>query len=680
MKASRLSLFVFLSAFLSGLISLSAQVQDPVSWKWELKQQNSSDAELIFTATIGKDWHIYATEINGVGPIPTTFEFTETKAFELLGKIQEVTKPHMVYDSSFGITLGVHEKKAVFSQKIRIRSVKDFEVKGSFEYMTCNNINCLAPKDIDFTFKVKGSSEPVNPVAVKDTVDTSKAVVSADTAIVVPEAPSKESVVAEKDSMWTVFWIAFGWGLIALIMPCVFPLIPMTVSFFLRSSENKAKARFNAISFSLSIIIIFQIVALPLTLIFGGGFANDLSTHWALNIPLFLIFMVFAASFFGMFEIVLPSSWINYTDKQADKGGIAGPFFMALTTVLVSFSCTLPIVGNALTGSAQGNFTMAFIKILGFSMAVAVPFGFFAFFPRLLHSMPRSGSWMNTLKVTLGFLELGLGLKFLSVVDLTYHWHILNREVFIAIWIVIFALLGFYLLGKIKLSHDDDEKKIGVPRLILAIVTFSFVVYLLPGMLGAPLKMLSGYLPPLTTQNFDLSKMMYNSSQKEQPTMLCGKPKYAEFLKIPLGLEGYFDYDQALQCARDKKKPLFIDFTGHGCANCRKMEENVWSDPQVYERLQKNFIIVSLYVDDKTTLPESEWFVSKNDGKLKKTIGKKWTDFIISKYKVNAQPWYVIIGPDENELVKPMGLDLNVDHFIEFLDQAVNRYKKTEVK
>jgi thiol:disulfide interchange protein len=666
-------LIIAIAFILAG--NVHAQIKNPVSWQWEMKQISSTEAELIFTATIENKWHIYATEIDGIGPIPTSVEFDKSKDFALSGKITEITKPHVKYDSSFGINLGSHSKKAVFGQKIKIKSEKDFDIKGYVTSQACNDVTCIAPQDVDFVFHVSGSTQTSNPIVGPDTViaaDT-QATIAVDTMkTIVPL--SNETAVAEKDSIWKTFWIAFGWGLLALLMPCVFPLIPMTVSFFLKSSEQKAKARFNAIVFSTSIVVIFFILGVLFSLLFGAGFANALSTHWSLNIFLFVIFMVFAASFFGMFEIVLPSSWVNFTDKHAEKGGFIGPFFMAFTTVLVSFSCTVPIIGAVLFSSMHGEFGSAIIKMLGFSLAIALPFGFFAFFPNMLHSLPKSGSWMNTLKVVLGFLELALGLKFLSIVDLTYHWHILNREVFIAIWIVVFTLMGFYLLGKIKFAHDSDSKKIGVPRLLTAIITFSFVVYLIPGMIGAPLKLLSGYLPPLTRQSFVLGKTFYNSSQKELPTVLCDKPKYSDILEIPLGLEGYFDYNQAIECARKQNKPLFVDFTGHGCANCRKMEEKVWSDPAVLEKLRNNFIIVSLYVDDKTTLPEAEWYKSTVDGKVKNTIGKKWTDFIISKYNVNAQPYYIILGPDENLLIQPKGLDLNVDNFINFLDQAVSQY------
>ncbi len=405
--------------------------------------------------------------------------------------------------------------------------------------------------------------------------------------------------------------------------------------------------------------------------------------HWLPNILFFLIFVVFAASFFGMFEITLPHWMVNKSDQAADRGGFLGPVFMALTLVLVSFSCTGPIVGTILVESAGGQVVKPIIGMLGFSLAFALPFTMFAFFPSLLANMPKSGGWLNSVKVILGFLELALGLKFLSVADQTYHWGLLDREVYIALWIVIFFLMGLYLLGKIKFAHDSDVPFLSVPRLAFSIITFAFVVYLLPGMFGAPLKFLSGYLPPQQTHDFDVNAIVRNNVQLYSGSgggadvqEICETPRYHDFLHLPHGLEGYFDYDQAIVCAKEQNKPIFIDFTGHGCVNCREMEANVWSDPKVLKRLREEYIVVALYVDDKTRIPEDEWVTSTYDGKVKKTVGKKYADLQITMFEVNAQPFYVLMGHNGEVLAQPRAYDLDVNDFVEFLDTGLKNYKE----
>jgi thiol:disulfide interchange protein DsbD len=456
----------------------------------------------------------------------------------------------------------------------------------------------------------------------------------------------------------------------------------MTVSFFMKDGEEKAKGKMQAIIYGISIIAIYTFIGSILAVVAGPDIANWLSTHWLPNILFFLIFVIFAASFFGMFEIVLPSWMVNKTDQKADKGGFLGPVFMAVTLVLVSFSCTGPIVGTILVESAGGQVLKPIIGMLGFSLAFALPFTLFAFFPSLLQGLPKSGGWLNAVKVVLGFLELALGLKFLSIADQTYHWGILDREVYLALWIVIFFLMGLYLLGKIKFAHDSDLPYVSVPRLMLAIITFSFVMYLIPGMFGAPLKALSGYVPPQSTHDFDLNAVirnnveLYAGSGGGEVEELCDKPKYADFLHLPHGLEGYFDYDQALSCAKEQNKPIFIDFTGHGCVNCREMEANVWSDPKVLKILRENYILLALYVDDKTKLAEDEWIKSEYDGKMKKTIGKKYADLQITKFGVNAQPFYVLMGHNGEVLTQPRAYDLDVDEFVEFLENGIKNYEQ----
>ncbi|MEZ5146070.1 MAG: cytochrome c biogenesis protein CcdA [Bacteroidales bacterium] len=479
-------------------------------------------------------------------------------------------------------------------------------------------------------------------------------------------------------SLWELFLFSFLAGLAAILTPCVFPMIPMTVSFFMKDPDKKSKGKLQAISFGLSIIAIYTIVGTIIAVTLGVNFANWLSTHWLPNILFFLIFVIFAASFFGMFEITMPSWMINKTDAKADKGGLTGAFFMAFTLVLVSFSCTGPLVGLILVQAAGGAWLEPIVGMLGFSLAFALPFTTFAFFPSWMNKLPKSGGWLNSVKVVLGFIELALGLKFLSVADQTYHWGLLDREVYLALWIIIFILMGIYLLGKIKFAHDSDVKFISVPRLMLVIVTFSFVIYLIPGMWGAPLKALSGYLPPLSTHDFDLVSITRENSLAasgiEQESSICETPKFHEFLHLPHGLEGYYDYEQGLECAKKLNKPIYIDFTGHGCVNCREMEANVWSDPRVLKRLKEDYVIISLYVDDKTLLPESEWVESSVDGKLKKTIGKVYADVQIYNFDINAQPYYVLLNHDGGLLAQPRAYDLDVEAFVQFLDEGLDNY------
>ncbi|HRI80382.1 MAG TPA: thioredoxin family protein, partial [Cyclobacteriaceae bacterium] len=456
------------------------------------------------------------------------------------------------------------------------------------------------------------------------------------------------------------------------ITPCVFPMIPMTVTFFLKDNQTKREGVRKALIFGISIIVIYTLAGTLFAVLLGAEGLNALATHWAPNLFIFAIFIVFALSFFGLFEITAPYKLVNKVDQQAEKGGLVGIFFMAATLVLVSFSCTIPIVGNVVVLSAGGQIKKPVLAMFSYALAFSIPFTLFAVFPEWIKSLPKSGGWLNSVKITLGFLELALCLKFLSIADQAYHWGLLDRDVNIAIWIVIFGLLGLYFLGKLRMSGDSPVEKVTVSRLMLAVATFSFVVYLIPGMWGAPLKMLAGYLPPAASHDFDLVAMTRGMKSGE----ICDVPKYEEFLHLPHGLKGYFDYQQALACARQQNKPLFIDFTGHGCTNCREMEAVVWSDPQVLERLQKDFVVVALYVDDKTELPESQWFTSKYDGKVKKTIGKQNADLQINNLQNNAQPFYVLVGKDERVLAWPYGYDRSVEKFVHFLEQGKTKYKE----
>jgi len=648
-----------------------SKILEPVKWKFTAEKTGSKKYDLFFKAHIDKGYHLYSLTIPENGPLPTEFSFETSENYKLIGKPVEVTKPIEQYDDVFEMNIKFFEDEAVFKQSIELTSNNnDIPVIGEIAYMTCNETGCVALyNDIEFHFDGKNDrviagsqEEPQNEAAVK-------------------AADDDKDITGSKKGLWGFFLISFLGGLLAILTPCVFPMIPMTVSFFMKEGDQKAKGRFEALVYSFSIIIIYTFIGSILAVIAGPNIANWLSTHWLPNVLFFLIFIFFAASFFGMFEITLPHWMINKSDQKADKGGILGPVFMALTLVLVSFSCTGPIVGSILVASAGGAVIKPIVGMFGFSLAFAIPFGLFAFFPSLLKGLPRSGGWLNSVKVVLGFLELALGLKFLSIADQTYHWGILDREIYIAFWIVIFFLMGLYLLGKIKFAHDSDVPYVSVPRLTLAIITFTFVVYMIPGMFGAPLKALSGYLPPQATHDFDLNKVVRDnvklysgSGTANAPKELCETPKYHEFLHLPHGLEGYFDYDQAVKCSKEQNKPIFIDFTGHGCVNCREMEANVWSDPAVLKRLRDDYIVLALYVDDKTKLPKEEWIKSDYDNKMKKTVGKKNADFQISKFGVNAQPFYVLMNGDGEVLTNPRAYDLDVDAFVKFLDEGKKNF------
>ncbi|NPD44581.1 MULTISPECIES: thioredoxin family protein [unclassified Lentimicrobium] len=647
-------LLVFLVASLG--IQLQAQVLIPVKWNISSEQTSKDEVVITFDASIDEHWHLYSQHID-MAPPATTFGFEENADYELVGEIEE-TESIEEFDKNFDMILKYFAHEATFTAKFKLLTEEKVVIKGYVNYMVCDDTRCLPPTDEEFEF-------------VFNAPEVEEAVI---------EAASTNNLTGEgENSLMGFFIVSFLFGLAAILTPCVFPMIPMTVSFFMKGGENKAKGRMEASVYGISIVAIYVFIGSVLAVVAGPGIANFLSTHWLPNILFFVIFVIFAASFFGMFEIVMPHWLVNKSTANEDKGGFLGPVFMALTLVLVSFSCTGPIVGTILVEAAGGAFLKPIIGMLGFSLAFALPFTLFAFFPQWLNKLPKSGGWLNSVKVVLGFLELALGLKFLSMADQTYHWGLLDREVYLALWIVIFFLMGLYLLGKLRFAHDSELKVLGVPRLFLAIATFSFVVYMIPGMWGAPLKALSGYMPPMTSQDFDVNKIARENAgsgggvaKKE----LCETPKFSEFLHLPHGLDGYFDYDQALACAKEQNKPVFIDFTGHACVNCREMEANVWSDPTVLDMLRNDYIVTALYVDDKSKLPESEWVTSVYDGKVKKTIGAKFADMQIAKHNVNAQPYYVLLNPNGEMLTQPKAYDLNVANYVEFLKTGLKNHKE----
>jgi thiol:disulfide interchange protein DsbD len=646
-----------------------SQILEPVKWKITSEKINSNTVELLFSAEIDKGYHLYSITIPEDGPLPTVFTFEESVNYNLDGAIQEVIIPIDEYDDVFEMDIKFFENKAAFKQTIILNSDdSNIPIIGEIAYMVCNEVGCVALyEDFEIIFNSSTGELITDTQEIQDETTSFEG----------------EDITGKKASFWGFFLLSFLGGFAAILTPCVFPMIPMTVSFFMKDGQDKAKGKVQALIYGFSIIGIYVFIGSVLAVVAGPDIANWLSTHWLPNILFFVIFVVFAASFFGMFEITLPHWMINKSDASADKGGFLGPVFMALTLVLVSFSCTGPIVGTILVESAGGQVVKPIIGMLGFSLAFALPFTLFAFFPTLLQGLPKSGGWLNSVKVVLGFLELALGLKFLSIADQTYHWGILDREVYLAAWIVIFFLLGLYLLGRIKFAHDSDVPFVSVPRLMMAIIVFTFVAYLIPGMVGAPLKALSGYLPPQSTHDFDLNSVIRQnvkaftiSSSSGEEKELCETPKFSDFLHLPHGLEGYFDYDQALACAKEQNKPLFIDFTGHGCVNCREMESIVWADPKVLSLLSKDYIVTALYVDDKTTLPEEDWYISEFDGKKKKTVGKKYADLQKAMYGVNAQPFYVLVSPDGEMLTQPRAYDLDVNAFVKFLKTGLKNFKK----
>ena len=656
MKKTILLLFILIS------VIAQAQVLRPNEFAFQLSTREykvGDEIDLIFKATIDKGWHLYSSDFDpDLGPMVTELVFTDNESYELVEGIQAIN-PKKGYDDVFEGDYTYFIEKGEFRQKIKVLKLP-LQFSGSINYQVCTDTDgrCI-PFEDDFS----QSSFGIKAVVKKDVDKAESKVGSASTT----ERP-------EDKGLWGFIIFAFATGLIALLTPCVFPMIPMTVTFFLKESEKGGSGVRKAIIFGVSIILIFTVIGTLTAFLFGADTLNNLATHWFPNIFVFLIFFVFALSFLGLFEITLPSAFVNKMDQQSDRGGLLGVFFMALTLALVSFSCTFPIVGSVLVLSTQGEFIKPVLGMLAFSLAFALPFTLFAIFPDWLKKMPKSGGWLNSVKVVLGLVELALGLKFLSIADQAYHWGILDREIYLAFWIVIFAFLGFYLIGKIRLPNDSPMEKVGVFRLLFSIATFTFVLYLIPGMWGAPLKALAGYLPPMSSHDFDMVAL--SSVGGSDKSNICELPKYADKLHYPHGIEGYFDYDQAIACAREQNKPLFIDFTGHGCVNCREMEARVWSDPMVLKKLKEEFVMVALYVDDRTELPESEWYTSEYDGKVKKTIGRQNADYQIKQYNNNAQPFYVILDNDENVVINPRAYDLSVEGFAAFLEEASERFKR----
>lgn len=695
------SLFSTLFLFLAFALTTNAQILQPVKWSFDSKQINGEEYELILKATMDKGWHIYGIDIAEGGPIPTSFKFNPSADYELVGKLQTPV-PIEKYDNAFEMDLKYFDDNAMFRQKVKMKSSKPFKVTGELEYMACDDSRCLPPEYVEFSFDLPGATaaavQSETKPATEPAVEEQKTEQPVAIANKQTEQPgSSEKTVAEKivpdaepaadetkkdSSLWSFFFLALGIGFVGLLTPCVYPMIPMTVTFFMNASQNKLKAKSQAIFFGLSIIFIYTVIGILVSVIFGADTIKQVSEHWVTNIIFFLLFAVFAASFFGMFEMVLPSWLTSKSDAQADKGGYIGAFFMALTLVLVSFSCTAPFVGGILVEAASGEVLKPTVGMFGFSLAFGIVFTLLALFPAWLNKMPKSGGWLNSVKVVLAFLILFIGMKYLNVPNQALGWGI-TREVFIAVWIVLFTLLGLYLLGKIRFSHDSPVDHVSVPRLAFVIAAFAFAIYLVPGLFGAPLKAVSGYLPSESAWDLDdiirentRNISVVSSGNLPATANLCDDPKYNDLFELPHGLKGYFDYEQGLACAKQLNKPVFLDIKGHACTNCKVMEKNVWSDPDVLKRLQNDFVIVALYVDDNYELPENEWVTSTFDGKVKKTIGRKNTDFQITRFGVNAQPYYIILDPNGNALTEGVGFTPGVEDYVDFLDNGINAFGK----
>jgi thiol:disulfide interchange protein len=659
------SFAIFLSVY-----GAYAQILEPAKITTSLSRADArtgDEIEVIFTTAIDPGWYIYTLDFDPeCGPLPMSIQLEQNDTFEKVGALYAVSDKKK-HDEIFGCDVRIFEVKGEFRQKIKLLSDK-LVIKGTYEGQVCSE---KEGKCVLFSGDVLAGAAGPSPLTVPSGSSNETGREKVLSGPVLEPAILEGQSTLNDESFAGYLLFAFILGLTSLITPCVFPMIPMTVTFFLRDNQTRRQGVRKAVIFGLSIILIYTLAGSVFALALGADGLNALATHWAPNLFVFIIFIVFALSFFGLFEINAPYQLVNKADQKAEKGGLAGIFFMAATLVLVSFSCTIPIVGNVIVMAAGGQIIKPVAAMFFYALAFAIPFTLFAIFPEWIKSMPKSGGWLNSVKVTLGFLELALALKFFSIADQAYHWGLLDRDVNIALWIVIFTLMGFYLLGKLPMKGDTVLERLSVPRLLFATLTFSFVVYITPGLWGAPLKALAGYLPPMYTLDFNVLQ-----ASNEGSAEVCETPRFGEFLHLPHGLNGYFDYEQALKCAREQNKPLFIDFTGHGCTNCREMEAVVWSDPQVLSRLRNDFVVVALYVDDKTVLSESEWYTSPLDNKVKKTIGKQNADLQIRSLENNAQPFYVLLGNDERVLAWPYGYDRSPERFVEFLERGKKKYKE----
>jgi thiol:disulfide interchange protein DsbD len=644
-KISVLFTLIFVTLF------LNAQIVNPTKWEFDSKQ-NGKEVDLIFKATIESGWHLYDTDLPEGGPIATSFVFEDSTLFEFTGKILKEPQPEIHFDETFQLNVGYFNGQAVLTQTIKLKSDDPVEIKGFVLFMSCNDETCTPPEESRFQFKFNQTAQSASSLTEDIALNSETSLNN-----------------GSGQTLWLFILISALAGFAAILTPCVFPMIPMTVSFFMRGSEDRGKSIRTGVFFGVSIVLIFTLLGALFSIgIFGPNVGSVLSTHWIPNLLFFILFLVFSISFFGAFELVLPSGLVNKTDAKADKGGMVGAFFMALTTVIVSFSCTGPFIGALIIQAVQDGGIRPLLGMFVFGLAFATPFTLLAIFPSALNKLPKSGGWLNSIKVVFAFILLAFGLKFLSNIDQVYGFGILNREIYLSIWIVVFSLLGLYFLGKIKFSHDSDLPFVGVGRLFLSIITFSFVVYLFTGLLGAQLSAVSALIPP-ESKNSYLSSRASNGQAFNAAKELCGPAKYADKLHLPNGLPGYFDFEQGLACAKEQNKPLFVVFKGHACSNCKKMENTVWEDAEVMNMLSQKYVVVGLYTDDRTKLPEEEIFISKVDGEKKDNLGEKNLDLQISKYQTNSIPFHVIIKPDGSEI--KMGVTFDDEVFRDFIEKGI---------
>jgi len=679
--------YIIICIFSVNSFQLFAQIEHPVSWKISISKIDNKTYDLKYAASIEKHWHLYSFDIGSGGPVPTTISFKPNEGITLIGNPITNKKATEKMDPMFDMKIKYFDESVEFIQRVKTNE-KISKISGYIEYMSCNDEKCLQPEQEQFNFpilitesgintKKEIAVKPINLESNKQEDSISETTSNFKTEII--KSDNIESKIKSPTnsksttSLWFIFISGFLGGLFALLTPCVFPMIPLTVSFFIKRKKNHA---INSFIYGASIIVIYVGLGFITTLLFGPDAMNALSTNPIFNVVLFGLLVIFGASFLGAFEIQLPTNWSNYFDKKADNSsGIASIFFMAFTLGLVSFSCTGPIIGTLLVEAATlGSKIGPLVGMFGFALALALPFTFFAFFPSLLSKLPRSGGWLNTVKVVLGFLEIAFALKFLSTADLAAHWGILPRETFLSLWIILFGLLGIYLLGKLKFAHDSDTDHLSVTRFFLAVISLSFALYMVPGLWGAPLKAISAFSPPQQTQDFDL----YTNSISSNNNSVKIIKKYGDLFHSPYNLNSFFDYEEGMAYAKEMKKPVIIDFTGHGCVNCRKMEVSVWSDKRVLNLLSNEYVLISLYVDDKTELPLSEQKEVKLGDKTMsiKTIGNKWSYFEASKYGTNSQPYYVLLDNSGKMLSQPSAYDLNIDNYISFLEKGIKEYKK----
>jgi thiol:disulfide interchange protein len=672
-------------------ISLLAQPMDPVSWSFSSEAVGNNEFELVYKAKIAHPWHLYSAYLPKGGPIASKAYYNEASDYQLVGDIVEVTKAKITYDEGFQMDVGTIEGKAELRQKVKIAAGSTVTISGEIEYQVCDDANCLPPTLKEFSITLVGEKIAVEVGTVQNETtqadeqtaegqelsnseasdDAGEAmeeqVQETETATLIFDATDED---AEK-SLWRFFWIAFGAGLLAILTPCVFPMIPMTVSFFMQGSNNRGRAILRGMIFGVSIMAIYTLLGVIVSLTgMDPNTANFLSTNPILNFVFFALFIFFAFSFFGMYELVLPSKWVNKADAGADKGGLAGAFFMALTTVLVSFSCTGPIVGTLLVEAATGGLALKpILGMFGFGLAFAIPFTIFALFPSLLKELPKSGGWLNAVKVVLGFVVLIFSMKFLQPLDPTQK--VLTRELVLIIWTILFFMMGMYLMGKLKFAHDSDLPYLSVPRLLLSLTAFAFAIYMFTGIFGAPLKAVSPLLPPKSIGWIDLTATGGGAAMVVHPETDCAPQKYTDMFHMPYNLTAYYDLEEGLACAKELGKPVFVDFKGHFCSNCKKMEASVWSDPVVQALLRDEFVIIALYTDDRTKLPEEEWYISEVDGKEKKTIGQQNIDYEITNFQTNTVPLYVIMNSSGEVVNKPKGTDLDIASYTAWMKEGL---------